>query len=120
MKILLVEDNDMNRIVISRQLMRKGFDIVEATDGQAGIDLAFSEQPDLVLMDLSLPILDGLDAVAHIRANENTADLPIIALTASDDDADRERAISAGCDDFDTKPVEIERLLEKINDLVPS
>jgi two-component system cell cycle response regulator DivK len=117
-KILLVEDNEMNRDMLSRRLTRNGFDIVIAVNGQEGIDRAVSEGPDLILLDMSLPVLDGWEAARRLKANEATAKIPVIALTAHAMVQDKERALAAGCDDFDTKPVELPRLLEKINVLL--
>jgi CheY-like chemotaxis protein len=113
-KILLVEDNEMNRDMLSRRLIRKDFEVVMAVDGQQGIDMAASEKPDLILMDISLPVVNGWDATRAIRANPATAKIPIIALTANAMATDRDVALAAGCDDYDTKPVELQRLLEKI------
>jgi CheY-like chemotaxis protein len=118
MKILLVEDNEMNRDMLSRRLIRNGFEIVIAVDGQQGVDLAASAQPDLILMDLSLPVIDGWEATRRVKANPATAKIPVIALTAHAMSQDKEKALGAGCDDFDTKPVELPRLLEKINALL--
>ena len=117
-KILLVEDNEMNRDMLSRRLIRKEFDVVMAEDGQKGIDMATSEMPDLILMDVSLPLVNGWDATRAIRANPQTSRIPIIALTANAMASDREEAVAAGCNDYDTKPVELPRLLEKINALL--
>jgi CheY-like chemotaxis protein len=113
-KILLVEDNEMNRDMLSRRLLRKGFEVVIAEDGQAGIDMAGSESPDLILMDLSLPIVDGWEATRQIKGNPDTAQTPVIALTAHAMQGDEEKALEAGCDDYDTKPVNFKRLMEKI------
>lgn len=113
-KILLVEDNEMNRDMLSRRLMRKGYHVIMAVDGQEGIDLARTEAPDLILMDMSLPVVDGWDATRRLKEAEETRHIPIIALTAHAMASDRERAMQAGCDDFDTKPVEWARLLEKM------
>lgn len=117
-KILLVEDNEMNRDMLSRRLVRKGFEVVMAVDGQAGVDMASSETPDLILMDMSLPVIDGWEATRQVKGNPATQAIPVIALTAHAMASDRERCMAAGCDDFDTKPVEIDRLLGKINALV--
>ena len=119
-KILLVEDNEMNRDMLSRRLIRNGFEIVIAVDGQQGVDLAASAQPDLILMDLSLPVIDGWEATRRVKGNPATAKIPVIALTAHAMSQDKEKALAAGCDDFDTKPVELPRLLEKINALLNS
>lgn len=114
-KILLVEDNEMNRDMLSRRLVRSGFEVVMAVNGQEGIEMASSEKPDLILMDMSLPVLDGWDATRKLKAEASTAKIPVIALTAHAMESDREKALSVGCDDFDTKPIEMPRLLEKIN-----
>jgi two-component system cell cycle response regulator DivK len=113
-KILLVEDNEMNRDMLSRRLKRNGYDVVMATNGQQGVDMAASEVPDLILMDMSLPVIDGWEATRRVKHNEATRRIPVIALTAHAMAGDREKAIEAGCDDYDTKPVEITRLLSKI------
>ena len=113
-KILLVEDNEMNRDMLSRRLERKGYGIVMALDGQQAVDMAASEAPALILMDMSLPIIDGWEATRRIKANAATKGIPIIALTAHAMQGDEQKAREAGCDDFDTKPVELPRLLEKI------
>jgi CheY-like chemotaxis protein len=117
-KILLVEDNELNRDMLSRRLERKGFDLVMAKDGSEGIEVSNSEKPDLILMDMSLPVLDGWEATKQIKAKEETAHIPIIALTAHAMSGDRERALEAGCDDYDTKPIDLPRLLEKITALI--
>ncbi|MCB1865001.1 MAG: response regulator [Chromatiales bacterium] len=117
-KILLVEDNEMNRDMLSRRLERKGHEVVMAVDGQQGIDLAQSIAPDVVLMDMSLPVVDGWEATRRLRADPATAGLRIIALTAHAMAEDREKALAAGCDDYDTKPIELKRLLEKIDKLI--
>ncbi len=117
-KILLVEDNEMNRDMLSRRLARNGFDVVMAVDGEQGVLMAQSERPDLILMDMSLPILDGWEATRRVRAGEATSSIPIIALTAHAMSGDREKAIEAGCNDYDTKPIEMSRLLEKIKVLL--
>jgi two-component system cell cycle response regulator DivK len=119
MKILLVEDNEMNRDMLSRRLIKRGFEVPMAEDGQRAVDMAASEAPDLILMDISLPIIDGYAATRAIRANAGTAQIPIIALTANANESDRNEAIAAGCNDYDTKPVDVTRLLEKINALLP-
>lgn len=113
-KILLVEDNEMNRDMLSRRLIRKGFEVVMAEDGQAGVDMAGTESPDLILMDLSLPVIDGWEATRQIKGNPSTAEVPVIALTAHAMQGDEEKALEAGCDDYDTKPVNFKRLMEKI------
>ncbi len=117
-KILLVEDNEMNRDMLSRRLGRKGYDVVIAVDGQEGVDRARSEAPDLILMDMSLPVKDGWTATRELKDDPSTAATPIIALTAHAMSGDRERALEAGCDDYDTKPIELPRLLEKIKTLL--
>ncbi len=117
-KILLVEDNEMNRDMLSRRLERNGFEVIIAVNGQEGVDLATSSKPDLILMDLSLPVLDGWEATRRVKGNPETAKIPVIALTAHAMVQDKERAMAAGCDDFDTKPVEMPRLLGKINALL--
>jgi two-component system, cell cycle response regulator DivK len=113
-RILLVEDNEMNRDMLSRRLIRNGYEVSIAVDGQQGAEMALSELPDLILMDLSLPVIDGWEATRRIKANDATRRIPVIALTAHAMAGDRERAIEVGCDDYDTKPVEITRLLGKI------
>jgi CheY-like chemotaxis protein len=117
-KILLVEDNEMNRDMLSRRLVRNGFEVVMATDGGEGVAMAASEQPDLILMDMSLPVMDGWEATRRVKADAATSAIPIIALTAHALVEDRDKARAAGCDDFDTKPVELPRLLEKISRLL--
>ena len=119
-KILLVEDNEMNRDMLSRRLERKGFEVVIAVDGQQGVDLAGSESPALILMDLSLPVIDGWEATRQIKANPATQNIPVIALTAHAMAGDEQKAREAGCDDYDTKPVDIKRLLEKIGKFLGS
>jgi len=118
-RILLVEDNEMNRDMLSRRLSRKGFDVILAVDGQEGLDKAASEMPDLVLMDLSLPLVDGWEATRRLKADAATRTIPIIALSAHAMTGDREKALAAGCDDYDTKPVEFARLLDKMAALLP-
>ena len=117
-KILLVEDNEMNRDMLARRLTRRGYEVVVAVDGQAGLDMARAESPDLILMDLSLPVMDGWTATSHLKADAGTKHIPVIALTAHAMTGDREKAIEAGCDEFDTKPVELKRLLGKIDTLL--
>jgi CheY-like chemotaxis protein len=117
-KILLVEDNEMNRDMLLRRLNRNGFEVVIAVNGQEGVELAGSARPDLILMDMSLPVLDGWEATKVVKANPDTARIPVIALTAHAMVHDKERAMAAGCDDFDTKPIDLPRLLEKINSLL--
>ncbi len=113
-KILLVEDNEMNRDMLSRRLTRNGYEVFIAIDGQQGVDMALSERPDIILMDMSLPVIDGWEATRRIKANDATRGVPVIALTAHAMAGDREKAMEVGCDDYDTKPVEIARLLGKI------
>jgi CheY-like chemotaxis protein len=120
MKILYVEDNEDNISMLKARLARAGYAVVIATDGAQGVAMAASEQPDLILMDLSLPVLDGWEAVRRIKAAAATARIPIIALTAHAMASDREKALAAGCDDFDTKPVELQSLLGKIRALAPA
>lgn len=117
-KILLVEDNEMNRDMLSRRLLRKGFEVVMAVDGGQAVSMAESERPDLILMDMSLPVIDGWEATRRVKGSEITGHIPIIALTAHAMSGDREKAISAGCNDYDTKPIELPRLLEKIDALL--
>ncbi len=119
-RILLVEDNELNRDMLSRRLERKGFEVITAVDGQAAVDLAKSSKPNLILMDISLPILDGWDATRQIKADESTKSLPIIALTAHAMTGDKEKSLAAGCDDYDTKPIDFPRLLEKIHNFLPN
>jgi two-component system, cell cycle response regulator DivK len=113
-RILLVEDNEMNRDMLMRRLARKGYEVVVARDGQEAIDVAQQESPQVILMDLSLPILDGWEATRRLKGDPKTASIPIIALTAHAIASDREKALQCGCDDFDTKPVDLDRLLSKI------
>ena len=113
-KILVVEDNEMNRDMLTRRLQRRGYDVVVSADGEEGISKVQSDRPDLVLMDMDLPILDGWEATRRLKAAAETQAIPIIALTAHAMAGDREKALEAGCDDYDTKPVEFSRLLEKI------
>ena len=117
-KILLVEDNEMNRDMLSRRLMRKGYEVVCAVDGEEGVAMSGSETPDLILMDMSLPVMDGWEATRTLKANEATKALPVIALTAHAMDGDEQKAREAGCDDYDTKPVDLPRLLGKIEALL--
>jgi CheY-like chemotaxis protein len=117
-KILLVEDNEMNRDMLSRRLSRNGFEIAIAVDGQQGVQMAGTEKPDLILMDMSLPVMDGWEATRRVKADPATAAIPVIALTAHAMTDDREKAMAAGCNDFDTKPVELPRLLGKIKALL--
>ena len=117
-KVLLIEDNEMNRDMLSRRLIRRGFQVVFAMDGQQGIDLARSERPDIILMDLGLPVIDGWEATRRVKADDATRGVPVIGLTAHAMTGDREKAIEAGCDDYDTKPVELDRLIGKIERLL--
>lgn len=117
-KLLIVEDNEMNRDMLSRRLKRKGYEIEVAVDGQQGVEMATASMPDLVLMDMSLPIKDGWTATRELRANAATASLKVIALTAHAMDGDRQKAMKAGCDDYDTKPIDLKRLLGKIEALL--
>ena len=117
-KILLVEDNEMNRDMLSRRLEKRGYTLALAVDGGQGVTLAKSELPDLILMDMSLPVLDGWEATQQVKADPATKGIPIIALTAHAMESDRQKALEAGCDDFDTKPVELPRLLGKIEALL--
>jgi CheY-like chemotaxis protein len=113
-KILLVEDNEMNRDMLSRRLERKGFQIVMAVDGGQGVAMAQTEAPDVILMDMSLPVLDGWEATRQLKAADATKAIPVIGLTAHAMAGDREKCLEAGCDDYDTKPIEFQRLLDKI------
>ena len=117
-KILIVEDNEMNRDMLYRRLTRKGFEIEMAVDGQEGLDKMRSWSPDVVLMDMGLPVLDGWEATSQAKADAELASIPLIALTAHAMDGDREKALAAGCDEHDTKPVDFERLLSKIDKLL--
>ncbi len=117
-KILLVEDNEMNRDMLSRRLERKGFQVVMAADGQQGVDMAVSEGPDLILMDMDLPIIDGWEATRRVKSGADTRGIPVIALTAHAMVGDRDKAMAAGCDDYDTKPIDFPRLLGKIESLL--
>jgi two-component system, cell cycle response regulator DivK len=119
-KLLLVEDNEMNRDMLSRRLIRRGYQVAIAVDGAQGVAMAQSEKPDLVVMDLSLPVLDGWEATRRIKAGADTKHLPVIGLTAHAMAGDREKALEAGCDDYDTKPIEFERLIGKIESLLPN
>jgi len=118
-RILYVEDNEDNIYVIKSRLGRAGFTVLIATDGEQGVSMAAAERPDLILMDMRLPVMDGWEATRRIKAQPETRDIPIIALTAHAMTGDREKALEAGCDDFDTKPVEMPRLLEKVRALLP-
>jgi CheY-like chemotaxis protein len=117
-KILLVEDNEMNRDMLSRRLARKGYEVSIAVDGRQGVEMAESAAPDLILMDMSLPVLDGWEATRQLKNADATRHIPVIALTAHAMSGDRERALEAGCDDYDTKPIELPRLLEKIESML--
>jgi Response regulators consisting of a CheY-like receiver domain and a winged-helix DNA-binding domain len=117
-KILLVEDNDINRDMLVRRLQRRGYTMATALDGQQGVDMARSEKPDLILMDMSLPVLDGWEATRQIKGDPNIKHIPVIGLTAHAMVGDREQALKAGCDDYATKPVEFEKLVELINRLM--
>jgi two-component system, cell cycle response regulator DivK len=117
-RILLVEDNEMNRDMLSRRLERRGYEVVIAVDGQQGVDLAQSARPDLILMDMSLPVIDGWEATRQLKSMDRMKSVPIIALTAHAMSGDREKALEAGCNDYDTKPIELPRLLGKIEALL--
>jgi CheY-like chemotaxis protein len=117
-KILLVEDNEMNRDMLSRRLVRKGYEVSIAVDGRQGVEMAQAAAPDLILMDMSLPVLDGWEATRQLKNTDATRHIPVIALTAHAMSGDRERALEAGCDDYDTKPIELPRLLEKIETML--
>ncbi len=117
-KILLVEDNEINLDMLSRRLVRKGFEVVAAKDGEAGVAMTSSERPDIILMDMSLPVVDGWEATRRLKADPQTRTIPVIALTAHAMAGDREKALEAGCDEYDTKPVDLPRLLGKINGLL--
>ena len=117
-KILLVEDNEMNRDMLSRRLVRSGYAVIMAVDGARGVAMATSDRPDLILMDMSLPVIDGWEATRQIKATPELRKIPIIALTAHAMATDRDKALEAGCDDYDTKPVELQRLLGKIETLL--
>jgi len=117
-KVLIIEDNEMNRDMLSRRLLRKGYDVVMAVDGEEGVAMAGSEAPDIILMDMDLPKVDGWEATRRIKASDVLKGIPVIALTAHAMTGDLDRAIGAGCDDYDTKPIELPRLLEKIEKLL--
>ena len=117
-RILVVEDNEMNRDMLSRRLARRGYEVSIAVDGQQGVERAAAERPDLILMDISLPVLDGWQATRRLKADPATRDIPVIALTAYAEPEDRAEAAQAGCDDFDTKPIDLERLIPKIQALL--
>ncbi|MGD8208169.1 MAG: response regulator [Thiohalocapsa sp.] len=116
-KVLLVEDNEMNRDMLSRRLKRKGFEVLIAVDGLEGVNMAQSELPEIILLDMSLPVMDGWEAAGKLKADPATSHIPILALTAHAMEGDREKALEAGCDDYDTKPVNFKRLLEKMSTL---
>jgi two-component system, cell cycle response regulator DivK len=115
---LLVEDDEMNRDMLSRRLIRRGFEVVFAVDGKQGVDAARREKPDIILMDMSLPVMDGLEATRCVKSDDATRGVPVIGLTARAMSGDREKAMEAGCDDYDTKPVEFDRLIGKIERLL--
>ena len=117
-KILLVEDNEMNRDMLSRRLVRSGYEVIMAEDGARGVAMATSDRPDLILMDMSLPVIDGWEATRRIKATPELRKIPIIALTAHAMVTDRDKALEAGCDDYDTKPIELQRLLGKMETLL--
>jgi CheY-like chemotaxis protein len=117
-KVLLVEDDEMNRDMLSRRLIRRGFEVVFAVDGKQGVDAARREKPDIILMDVSLPVMDGLEATRCVKSDDATRGVPVIGLTARAMSGDREKAMEAGCDDYDTKPVELDRLIGKIGRLL--
>ena len=117
-KVLVVEDNEMNRDMLSRRLVKKGFEVVLAVDGRQGVDLAGTAAPDLILLDMSLPVMDGWEVAQRLKSDPATREIPTIALTAHAMEGDREKALEAGCDEYDTKPVEFKRLLGKIHDLL--
>jgi two-component system cell cycle response regulator DivK len=117
-RILLIEDNEMNRDMLSRRLTRRGYEVLVAVDGQQGLDRAAADAPDLIVMDMMLPVIDGWQATRRLKQSETTRAIPVIALTSHAMSGDRERAIDAGCDDYDTKPVELDRLLTKIEALL--
>ena len=117
-KVLLIEDNEMNRDILFRRLSRRGYVVVFAVDGQQGVEMARSEKPDIILMDMSLPIIDGWEATRRVKSDNAIRDVPVIGLTAHAMTGDREKALEAGCDDYDTKPVEFDRLISKIERLL--
>jgi CheY-like chemotaxis protein len=117
-RILLVEDNEMNRDMLSRRLQRKGYEVLIAVDGEVGVMMAASERPDVILMDMSLPVVDGWEATRRLKGTPETASIPIIALTAHVMNGDRDKALAAGCDDYDAKPIDFERLLDKMQALL--
>jgi len=117
-RILLVEDNEMNRDMLSRRLQRRGYEVIIALDGQQGVAMAQSSSPDIVLMDMSLPVMDGWEATRTLKASPDTKEIPVIALTAHAMSTDRDKAMEAGCDDYDTKPIELTRLIAKMESLM--
>jgi two-component system, cell cycle response regulator DivK len=117
-KVLLVEDNEMNRDILFRRLSRRGYVVVFAVNGQQGVEMARSEQPDIILMDMSLPVMDGWEATRRLKSDNAIRNVPLIGLTAHAMSGDHEKALAAGCDDYDTKPVELDRLIEKIERLL--
>jgi two-component system, cell cycle response regulator DivK len=117
-RILLVEDNELNRDMLSRRLIKRGHEVTIAVDGEQGVEMARAEAPDLILMDMSLPVMSGWDATSALKRDDQTRAIPVLALTAHSMSGDRERALAAGCDDFDTKPIDLPRLLEKIDTLL--
>ena len=117
-KVLLVEDNEMNRDMLSRRLVRKGYEVVMALDGRQAVEMAAAEHPDVILMDMSLPVIDGWEATRQVKAAPATRAIPVIALTAHAMAGDREKALAAGCDDYDTKPIDLPRLLDKITSVL--
>jgi CheY-like chemotaxis protein len=117
-KVLIVEDNEMNRDMLSRRLCRKGYEVIIAVDGEEGVFMAASEAPDIILMDMSLPKIDGWEATRRIKANQALKAIPVIALTAHAMTSDRDKALEAGCDDYDTKPIDLPRLMEKLEKLL--
>ena len=117
-RVLLVEDNEMNRDMLSRRLQRRGYEVIIAVDGQQGVAMAQSRSPDVVLMDMSLPVMDGWEATRALKSSPETKDIPVIALTAHAMSTDRDKAMEAGCDDYDTKPIELTRLIAKIESLI--
>jgi CheY-like chemotaxis protein len=117
-RVLLVEDNEMNRDMLSRRLQRRGYEVLIAIDGQQGVAMAQSESPDLILMDMSLPLIDGWEATRTLKSAAETKHIPVIALTAHAMSTDRDKAMEAGCDDYDTKPIELPRLLGKMEALI--
>ena len=116
--ILLIDDNEFNRDMLSRRLIKRGYEVTMAVDGSEGVAAARSERPDLILMDMGLPVISGWDAASELKGDQQTSTIPVIALTAHSMSGDRERALAAGCDDFDTKPIELPRLLQKIEKLL--